>query len=285
MSQQMKVKNYPNGNQYLVTPSGIWVRNFTRQNVPMIDINNTIKSEDHFLFITNEFENNLKRYAWLDNEKFYFPNLIIISDGYDFKEKHRIINKIKNIDKVTIIGVNGSLKKWDCEKTMSFYLINNPYESCLADLPRRRMLPRCIASCRTNSKFLSNYNGSVLKYHPVSERGYSGAGSRESSWSVDDYRNPICGAIGVAHKFGVEKLLLMFCDESFKEERPGSIKLDNGLFTYPQHLMAQEAIDANIQWLKSEEYRDVKVGNFSSGLNYSSAAYISEEEELVSFFE
>lgn len=268
-----------------MTPSGMWVRNFTRQNVPLIDINDTIKTEDHFLFITNEFENNLKRYAWIDNEKFYFPNLIITSDGYDFKEKHKIISKIKNIDKVTIIGVNGSLKKWDCEKAMSFYLINNPYESSLADLPRRRMLPRCIASCRTNSKFLSNYNGTVLKYHPVSERGYSGVGSKESNWSVDDYRNPICGAIGVAHKFGVEKLLLMFCDESFKEERPGSIKLDNGLFTYPQHLMAQEAIDANIQWLKSEEYRDVKVGNFSSGLNYSSAAYISEEEELINFFE
>lgn len=280
----MKIKKYPNGNQYLMTPSGMWVRNFTLQNVPLLDINNTIDSEDHFLLITNEFENGIKRYAWIDTEKFYFPNVIIVSDGFNFKEKHSIINKIKDIGSATIIGVNGSLKKWTCDRNMSFYLTNNPYEECLGDLPRKRMLPRCIASCRTNFRFLNNYNGTIFRYHPVGEKSYSGTGSKEAMWSIDDYRNPVCAAVGLAYKFGVEKLLLMFCDESFKEERPGAIKLENGLWTYPQQVKAQEAIDANLHWLKSEEYRDVKTGSFSDGLNYKSAAYINEEE-ILEFFE
>jgi hypothetical protein len=279
----MKIKKYPNGNQYLMTQSGMWVRNFTLQNVPLLDVNNTINSEDHFLFVTNEFENGMKRYMWIDTEKFYFPNVIIVSDGFNFKEKHSIISKIKDIGNVTVIGVNGSLKKWTCERGMSFYLTNNPYEECLGDLPRRRMLPRCIASCRTNSKFLENYNGTIFRYNPVGEKSYSGTGAKEAIWSIDDYRNPVCAAIGLAYKFGVEKLLLMFCDESFKEERPGAKMLENGLWTYPQQIKAQEVIDANLHWLKSEEYRDVKTGSFSDGLIYNSAAYINEEEVLEFF--
>jgi len=280
----MKIKKYPNGNQYLMTPGGVWVRNFTIENVPLLDINNTINNEDHFLFINNEFENNMKRYSWVDTENFYLPNVIIISDGYKFKEKHQeIIENIKGID-ATIIGVNGSLKKWSCERSMSFYLTNNPYEDSLSDLPRKKMLPRCIASCRANHNFLKNYNGTVLKYNPVSEKYYKGSGQKEAIWSIDDYRNPICASIGLAYKFGVEKLLLMFCDESFQEERPGSVRLENGLWTYPQQLRAQETIDTNLFWLLSDKYRDVKAGSFSDGLIYKSAAYI-EQSDIRDFFE
>jgi len=267
-----------------MTPSGMWVRNFTVENVPLLDINNTINSEDHFLFINNEFENSMKRYSWVDTENFYLPNVVIISDGYYFKEKHqKIINSIKEIGNVTIIGVNGSLKKWACEKNMSFYLTNNPYEESLSDLPKKRMLPRCIASCRTNYRFLSNYNGTVLKYNPVCEKDYKGSGHKEAIWSIDDYRNPICAAISIAYRFGVEKLLLMFCDESFQESRPGAVQLENGLWTYPQQLKAQEVIDANLFWLVGEKYREIKTGSFSSGLSYNSAAYI-EEENITDFF-
>lgn len=280
----MKIKNYPNGNQYILTPSGKWVRNFARQNVPLIDLNNTIKPEDYFTLINNEFENDLKRYAWINNEKFYFPNVIVISDGYGFAEGHRIISRIKNIEKVTIIGVNGSLKKWSCDRGMSFYLVNNPYEECMIDLPRRRMLPRCIASCRSNYKFLSNYKGTVLRYEPVNEKGYEGKSTADAAWRVDDYRNPICAAVGLCHKFGTERLLLMYCDDSFDQKRPGSVPDGSGLWTYPQQIIAQEIIDANVHWLKKAEYHDVKVGNFSKGLRYSSAAYIDDEEEVANFF-
>jgi len=280
----MRIKKYPNGNSYLLTPNGKWVRDFTAKGVPLLDINDTVKPEDNFLFINNEFENNIKRYAWIDTEKFYFPNVVIISDGFGFENGHRIISKIKNIENVTVIGVNGSLKKWACEKNMSFYLVNNPYEESVADLPKRRMLPRCIASCRTNFNFLSNYKGTVFRYNPVNEKTYGGKGSKEATWSVDDYRNPICAAIGIAYKFGVEKLLLMHCDESFEQERPGSVLLENGLWTYPQQIVAQELIDANMFWLQSNDYSDVKVGNFSKGIKYQFAAYIDNEEDVINFF-
>lgn len=281
----MKIKKYPNGNQYILTPNKRWVRNFTIQNAPFIDINETISSEDHFLFINNEFQNSMNRYPWLEKENFYFPNIIIISDGYGFEEKHKIINKIKNIKNVTIIGVNGSLKKWSCEKNMSFYLTNNPYEECMMDLARVRMPPRCIASCRTNFQFLNNYKGSIMLYKPVNEKAYEGKEAGESSWRIDEYRNPICASIGISYKFGVEKILLMCCDDSFEKERAGSVRLDNGLWTYPQQIVAQEIIDANLMWLKKEKYNEIKIGNFSQGIRYNSAAYIEEADEVINFFE
>lgn len=279
----MRIKNNPDGNQYLLTPQGKWVRNFCKNTVPFVDINNTIDPKDHFVFLKNEVQNGMKKHTWVDSEMFHHPNIVIVSDGFDFQRKHKLLAALpKN---VVIMGVNRSLAKWDLNRSMSYYVVNNPYGECTKYLPRgNRTAPKCLASARTNYEFLENYRGAKLKYYPVNESGYSTLGNKEVSWQVDDYRNPICAAIGLAYRFGVEKLLLFCCDNAFKDERPGAMQLENNLWIYPQQELAQGLIDGNLYWLKNQPYREVLVGDCSSGPRYENASYI-DEDKILSFWD
>lgn len=279
----MRIKNYPNGNRYLLTTDKMWVRDFTRENVPFVDINQTIEENDHFLFVQNEFENNLQRYAWIDTERFNFRNVIIISDGINFQNNHKILNKL-NKD-VVILGVNGSLKKWENERRINFYVANNPYEQSLSYLPERSgVLPKCIASSRTNFNFLNNYKGDKFRYSPSREKTYSGTGYKETRWCVDDYRNPICAAINISFKFSLEKLLLFTCDDFLNEKRPGTVELEKDLWAYPQQIVAKNLIDSNLFWLKNYENRNIKIAEFSKNKIYKNSEYI-REEEIINWFE
>jgi hypothetical protein len=279
----MRIKKNSNGNQYLLTEQNKWVRNFCRNNVPFLDINDTIQIKDHFVFLQNEVQNGFQRYQWVDSEQIVHPDIVIVSDGYNFKEKHKILSKLpKNI---TIIGVNDVLNKWENQsRNINYYVVNNPYKECMKYLPSRvKVLPKCIASPRTNYEFLKNYRGMKMKYYPVNERSYTTIGMKEVQWQIDDYRNPICAAIGLAYRFGVERLLLLCCDDSFKDSRPGAINLKNELWMYPQHEVAHGLIDGNLHWLVNQEYQNVEVCDCSSGPNYKNASYI-EEENILSFF-
>lgn len=278
----MRIKKHHNGNFYLLTPEGKWVRNFTTRNVPYVDINKTIKNEDHFIFLKNEIQNGLNRYPWINSEDVYYPNIVIVSDGFMFKEKHKILNDLPK--DVIIIGVNGALAKWENKnRNLNYYVVNNPYEECLRFLPRRSgNLPKCICSPRANYNFLDNYRGIKMKYYPVSELGYTTIGAKEVDWQIDDYRNPICAAISLAYQFGVQKLMLFCCDNSFKDKRPGADELENGLWAYPQQDIVHGLIEGNMYWLKSQ-YQEVLISDHSSGRNYTNASYI-EAENILSFF-
>lgn len=278
-----RIKKTSDGNRYILTPQNMWVRDFTKNSVPFIDLNKTIKPDDHFLFLKNEFENKLKRYTSIDSEKIYHPNIVILSDGFDFNKTQNLLENLKA--NITLITVNSALKKWKSNKNINYYIVNNPYEECTKYLPNtRRILPKCIASMRTNAKFLNNYNGPKFKYFPTNEKEYIGYGPREAIWCVDDYRNPICAAISLAYRFGVERLLLLCCDDVFPEERPGSVSLEDGLFTYPQQLIAHGLIDASLYWLRNQEYYNIKLGNCSYGPIYNNADKVNIEE-INSFFE
>jgi hypothetical protein len=279
----MKIKKHLNGNHYLTTDQNNWVRKFTENNAPFVDLNSTIETKDHSRFLQNETKNGFNRYAWIDAEKFFHPDILIISDGYNFKEKHLLLKDLpKN---VVIIGVNGVLNKWEfSERNINYYVVNNPYDECMKYLPRRaKLLPTCIASPRTNHEFLSNYRGTKYRYYPVNEKNYITSGQKEVEWQIDDYRNPICAAIGLAYRFGVQKLMLFCCDDSFKDERPNSIKLENGLWMYPQHQTAHGLIDGNLYWLKNQPYQEILIADHSSGPLYKNASYI-DEENLLDFF-
>lgn len=279
----MRIKKHANGNQYVLTPQGKWVRNFTVPLAPFVDINNTIDAKDHFQFLQNEVQNGFNRYQWIDSEQLHHPDIVIVSDGYGFKEKHKGLGSLpKN---VTIIGVNGALAKWEIgARSISYYVVNNPYSECMRYLPKRaKVLPKCIASPRTHHEFLKNYRGTRMRYYPVNEQSYTTLGVKEAQWQVDDYRNPVCAAIGLAYRFGVERLLLLCCDDSFKEERAGAVKLENGLWMYPQHEVAHGLIDGNLYWLRSQPHQEVLLGDCSSGPKYTNASYI-EEDKILSFF-
>lgn len=264
-----------------MTPQRKWVRNFTTPSAPYVDINETIEQKDHFLFLRNEKINSLQRYPWIDSENIAHENVVIVSDGYGFKEKQKLLNALpKN---VTVMGVNGSLVKWE-SRTMNYYVVNNPYEECMRYLPRKnKILPKCIASARTNSDFLLKYRGSKYRYYPVNEKSYTTLGNKEVSWQVDDYRNPVCAAMGLAYRFGAEKIMLFCCDDVFAEERPGAEKIHNGLWMYPQHHVAHGLIDGNCYWLRNVPYGEVAIVDHSSGPLYENTEYIGEDK-LVSFF-
>ena len=277
-----------NTNHYVATKEGIWVRDFTKSHTKFIDINNLYSEKDYSLLLENEIENTGKKNYFIDQDTYTHPNIIIVSDGYDFLNNHKLLAQLpKNI---TIIGVNRSLAKWklvgqDCptelKRSMTWYVVNNPYSECIKFLPTtHRYFPRCIASVRTSPDFMKKYEGIISMYTPTSGPMFSGL-SDHTQYQVDDYRNPICAAINLAYRFRVQKLLLFGCDDSFAEERPGSVKLDNGLYSYPQQQVSHGIIDANLYWLKQEK---VKIGDYSKGIILQHALYISTEREVIDFF-
>ena len=142
--------------------------------------------------------------------------------------------------------------------------------------------PTCIASSRTCHDFLARYEGNAYLYEPTPQEGF---GHKKSAlYYIDDYRNPVCAAIGMTYKLGVSKLMLFCCDDSFEEERDAAMQLDNNLWIYPQHLKSHKIIDSNLYWLTNQKNHEVDVCDFSSGSKYVNAQYINSEEQIINFF-
>lgn len=289
----MRIKKFQDQNEYLLTEDGIWVRNFCPGDElslrTAVNFNELASLRDCQLFLKNEVENQKLNSNRISGESIFLPKIVVVSDGFGFAEKHALLAALPYKD-VAIFGVNGSLAKWSLierlspeglSRTMKFFIANNPYGECLRHLPtKHKYFPNCIASTRTNHQFTRQYGGTIFFYRPAKERNYSGL-KMSAQYLVDDYRNPICAAIGLAFRFGVQKLLLLCCDDSFSDERPGSEHLENGLFTYPQHLVSQRIIDANLFWLAKN--KEIKIANCSSGINLTNAPYIPTEG-IVDFF-
>lgn len=289
----MRIKRHKNRNTYLLSESGVWVRDFNQENVPFLDINSLTLKSDHAKLLENEVRNRILRLPQIDTENFFFPKVLIVSDGYGFKEKHRLLSDMPH--DVTIIAVNGALAKWelvgpacpsDKKRTIDFYVVNNPYEECMKFVPKRtRYYPQCLASVWTNADFTSLYDskGTVYQYTPTPPQDFTTLKSAPI-YSIDDYRNPVCAAISFAYRCGADKIAFLCCDDSFNGDRPAAERLDNGLFTYPHHLKTQAVIDSMLYWFKKAEDREVAVVDSSSGRKYSNATYI-KETKLVDFFE
>lgn len=287
MSSKITIKKKRTGNEYLLTEEGVWVRNFCKADVPAIDINALMSPDDYHCALSNEIENRKRRHAVLDTQGEIRKKIVIVSDGYDFDNKHLLLSKLPA--DVSVIATNKALSKWklvgtSCpekeKKAIAYYVVNNPYSEVDAFLPKEnRYYPKCVASNRTNPAFLSNYRGNIFTYKPVVDQAYSGL-PLEGDIMLDDYRNSICAAICMAYKFGVQKLLTFCCDDSFSQERAGSAKLENGLWSYPQHQMSHNIIDGNLYWLKTQ---GVDIKDHSSGPNFVNAEYITQEQ-IVSFF-
>lgn len=271
-------------NEYILAEN-VWVRNLCL-NLEPFDINHLGKDELK-LFLNNETEN--KKVSSLqieDIDQVNMENVIICSDGFGWLERQKILGSIPN-SLVKTICVNGSLKKWlmvgekaEIKRTITFYLVNNPYKECIGYLPKQhRYYPNLIASTKTYPGFFKEYKNEPYFYQSPKNELYSGV--RGDYIKIDDYRNPICASISLAWKRGVKKLALFCCDDSFEDERPGSIKMENGLYQYPQQIMSQKIIDKQLYWLSQA---GVQIADCSSGIKYENAEYINIEN-LVSFFE
>lgn len=267
------IKKHSNRNQYLLTKQGYWCRDFTAD-VPPQDINSLIPESELKLITNNEIAIRSMNIASIDREHIKATNIVIVSDGYKFIDK---INLLKTFPKnTTIIGVNGTINK---NIKIDYYVTNNPYKECNNYI--KDYFPRCIISTRTNPEFAKRYRamrGILYKYTPTKSDSYGGAG--EAVYHIDDYRNSICAAIGLAYRWGVRKLLLFCCDSIFDDNREGSIEVD-GKYLYPQHLVAQGFIESSLYWLSRQEYNPVKIGHHSEG--FEEIPYINAEE-LKDFF-
>jgi hypothetical protein len=280
----MRIKIHKTRNQYILTNSNIWVRNFCLPDVPPLDINHLVSENDCSLFLENEVCHRKKGINELDWGNYKHENVIIVSDGYEFDSKQLILEKFK--EKIAVFGTNGSLCKWGYaakdkryKRAMTWYVVNNPYAEAKRFLPKHDYFPRCLAAARANADFLKSYKGHKHLYFPIKDRLYSGL-SHDSGVYVDDYRNPICASISLAFRAGAKKILLFCCDNSFDKERPGAESLENGLWQYPQQNISNEIMDAMGYWLKNV---GIMIANHSSGPNFKNIQYITAEE-CIDFF-
>lgn len=273
----MKIKHHRNRNDYVYVGESLWVRDFTKKLVVPFDINRLIQESETHLLMSNEQENSTKMYQRIDTESFNYQNIIIVGDGYKFAEKQHLL---ANMPDTIIIGVNESLLLWNNIRKMNYYVVNNPYPECIQLLPEQpKTFPRCIASLRTNPKFLSKFKNLTYTYTPTPDEFYGGLHA-EADYLIDDYRNAICASLNICWKFNAKKILLFCCDESFDNYRPGSIQLDNKLWIYPQQVTGHKLIDGMLYWLKTA---DIKLGYYCDGPEYKNATYINDSE-LVTFF-
>ena len=270
MGDNMIIKNHLNRNDYCLAKCGHWVRDFTKKIAKPCDINDITPLEDIKLIIENEFKNSLKRYQVAETNVTH-DKVVIISDGYGFEKNVKLIEELS--PDVIIIGVNGAFAKWKSERRLNYYIVNNPYQECLYYYPQIiRTWPKCIASTRTNPNFLDIYKGLLYVYSPTNGTSYSGITKEEYNFLIDDYRNPICAAIGLSYKYGVKKMLLMSTLEMYEKERPGSDIVKDGFWMYPQQKMAHALIDANLYWMKKAK---IDVNYTDTEPDYEFATYIN----------
>lgn len=272
----MRIKKHPNRNEYAITKDGIWVRNLTKKNSICFDINNLAKN-DYDLLLANELENYNKRIPFFEFNEKYVDKVVIVSDGYNFTAQQEILADLPK--DVVIIGINKSLANWKLvgekatkKRTMNYYVVNNPFEDCENFLPKKhKYFPKCIASTRANSNFLEKYRGEKYLYQPMYDACYSTSLSNGES-RVDDYRNPICAAVAIAYLLKAQKIALLCCDGSFEKNMAGSIKLENGLYSYPQHITCQQILDTMFYWLST---KNIEISDCSMGIKYKNASYIN----------
>lgn len=271
------------GNEYIAA-DGVWVRNFAKPCTSPVTLSPMIAPCDHELLITNEHRNTTRQLPNIADETVRFAHAVIVSDGYQFDARHRWLSDLPPT--VAVLGVNGSLAQWalasgPAKRAMNLYITNNPYPEAMQWLPRS-YFPACVASLRTHHAFVQKYRGRLYLYSPTPAVSFGL--EHPSQYYIDDYRNPVCAAIGLAYRFGVRKLALLCCDDSLVDPRPGAIRLDNGLYAYPQHLKCHRLVDANLYWLTHQEDRPVEVCDASSGPEYTNARYIETKEDLMAFF-
>lgn len=275
----MIVKKHKNKNKYILSDK-IYVRDFTDDYPLPVDLNEFANEEDKDIFIDNEMNNFSKRYPEFEINS--YEKIIIVNSGYDFKEKHLILNEVKK--DVCIIAVNNSLKDWhlltrlsNMDRIINYYLVNNPYKECLDYLPsNHNYYPKCIASTRTNSDFINSYKGNKFLYCPTSNYNFSSLFNYKMK--IDDYRNAICAALDISYKFRALKIFLFCCDESFEKDKPGSLKLNNGLYCYPQQLVSEKIIGNMCYWLKNKK---IEIYNYSSGGVINNTIDLKNDDEFL----
>lgn len=276
----MLIKNF-NKNKYILE-NKIYVRDLTNENSVGLDLNHLFSDSDLNLIIENEMENFSQRIPEFELEN--YDNIIILGSGYNSKEDHIFLKDLNK--KTCIIGINNSLKNWNfkelSKRNMNYYFINNPYDDSLNYLPTsHNYYPKCIASIRTNPNFIKNYKGNKFFYCPTPNINYSNISKKYFNNTIDDYRNSVCGSLSLAFKFNAKKIILCYCDDSFVDNRPGSVLLENNLYCYPQQLFVDSIINNMCHWFKTKK---IEIFNYSSNKLINNSIKINNTNEILELF-
>jgi hypothetical protein len=275
---KVSIRNHVSGNQYSLTENKkIWIRNFGIRHASPLDINNLYSEQEINFIINNELINNYHKNSFYEAEDLSDKNVFIISDGYGF-EKTKEILETTEIKNQYIILTNSALRFWDIKRYLpSLYVVNNPFKESLAYL-NKRIFPRLLASTKTYPEFFKyyNFNAGLYLYHSTPQLNYKAPIKTDYSNYLDDYRNPICAALVNCYYGNAKNIFLMSCSEGYKENKNGSI-LKNEVYQYPQQILADQIVDANIFWIKKNN-PEINVNYFGINKSFKFARYIIEDE-------
>lgn len=260
-------------NEYIKVDD-FWVRNYTKPNVVPKDINNLYEADEIKAIIENEIKNAKISGPNLIEENLFYDNVVIVSDGAGFEDHKNLLNNIGS--NFCVIAVNNAMRFWESNRFPDFLLVNNPFDNITAQTPRNGW-PKLIASRRTNNKFVANYRNIKYFYDPTCDLKYQSPIAKKTNGHIDDYRNPICAALGCAYYFQSKNIFLCYCSNAYKAERPGCEKIDENYWCYPQQITANKIINANLFWNK---FANPSNNLFYTGIKncYSFAKYLEKDD-------
>ncbi len=274
-----KIKVSKDKSRYLLSGKN-WVRDFTKSVGK--DINKLYDRDSIKRSIENETIVRGMNLPSIDRENIFASDVVIASDGFDIESCRDIINSLGK-NKTTIIGVNG-IMSCSLQVRPSYYLINVTESDAMSWFPTRfSVLPPLIASVRTYPEFISRYKArraSVYSYVPTGSEQFSSK-LFSCSYTIDDYRNPICAALNLAFRWGASRVLLLAPHDLFQENRDATKKIDSGLYIYPQQIIAHDFIDGCLHWLK--EYNGCEIFAVTSGPKFTNAETVSPAEAIRIF--
>ena len=266
----VKIKKKYN-NEYTLTPTNIWVRNYEK-NITPYNLNQLYNENESKAFIENEISLiQNKAIQFNINSLPFGKKILIVSDGYNWVDLKGVLPDIPN--DVIIIGVNGSLKSWPMRddqrpvKKMDYYLISHPFDNAVKYLPKHLYRPRCLTSVRTNKNFSSKYKGDLLFYH-FSPNGQVGRKIKPLFY-LDDYLNPICDVLQLALKRRATHIGFLGCDDAFEGKKETAICLEGNIWSYPQHKIVNDIINHLVQWTGEIDGYNPKLFSCSKWFDYS----------------
>jgi hypothetical protein len=266
------VRRSSNSNEYLKV-GNYWIRNFGGTSLNPLDINKLHVEKEIEDIINNEINNTKLRHPVIDSETIRGRDMLIVSDGYGF-ENHKLFDKLRK--DICVVTVNHAARFWECSRFPNFFLMNNPTENAMSCLPTRNF-PRLLSSRRTCHRFLQSYNNITYFYDPVPQEDYSSPIFKESQTLVDDYRNPVCAAISLAHKYQIGNIYLAFCSNAYTENRDGTEEVSKGLYQYPAQKTGDEIIDGNLFWYNfSNNYTKIFHTGIENSFQFSTYLQIDD---------
>lgn len=271
-SYQLIFKKHKNKNEYLQVEN-FWIRNMFGKTGKPVDINKLYNEYELKEILDNEVRNSKMNFLTVEPDIFECDDVLIVSDGFGF-DQLKDIEKIRQ--NVCIISINHATRFWSSPTYPNFMLINHPKSDAMSFLPNK-IFPRLLASRRTYTQFLKSYKNHVLLYDPVPEEYYQSIISAESIIHIDDYRNPVCGAIGFAKLLQAKNIYLAFCSSAYRESRPGTTQVEEGIHQYPLQITADKIVDANLFWYKFAN-RSAKIFHCGYEKSFKFSKYLKFDE-------